>query len=162
MTNFTSNSTSIAVIIDNSCPILGLSLIVRSYMITIVSVIGIVVNTWCVVVFSMIIHKEKLSNHMFKYLLLKALHVDVQFLVQVFAPLYYCTTCSTYQTYASQFWYIWFYYYVECINELCSGFYDVAATFDCLITINQKFDCCRKNLSFYIISTGVFIFPVLY
>jgi hypothetical protein len=130
----------------------------------VISGLGIIFNTWCVAVFAMIARRKDNSpnSHMFKYLLLKAVHDDVQFLIQIFAPLYYCTGCLTYQTYASQVWYIWFYYYVECINELCSGFYEVAATLDCLLTINQKLECCKKNLVFYIVSVSVFAFAALF
>jgi hypothetical protein len=161
MTIYTSNSTP-TVFVDNSCPLKTLPFTISSYIIPTISGVGIIANTWCVAVFAMIIYKERHNNHMFKYLLLKALHDDIQFLIQIFAPLYYCSTCSTYQTYASQIWYIWFYYYVECVNELCSGFYEVAAAFDCLININKKFECCKKNLYFYVISVAVFVFSAVY
>lgn len=40
--------------------------------------------------------------------------------------------------------------------------YEVAATFDCLITINQKLACCKKQISFYLTSVAIFIFSAGY
>jgi hypothetical protein len=77
--------------VDLSCPHTTLLLALNTYIVPAVSVLGVFTNTYCVAVFALIIRNEKLNGHMFKYLLLKALHDDTQFIIQSFSPLYYCT-----------------------------------------------------------------------
>jgi hypothetical protein len=120
-----------------------------------ISVIGVIGNTYTIVVLALIIRYEKQIGHMFKYLLAKAVHDQIHFIVQSFAPLYYCTYCSTFQTYASQVWYIYFFFYVECINELSSAFFELMATFDCLITLKKKLAFCHKPWFFWAATAGI-------
>lgn len=158
-----SNETSPPVV-DLSCSINHLSSIINSYIIPAISVVGVVTNTWCIYAFVRILRNSRASiaSNMFKYLLLKSIQDDCQFLVQVFAPLYYCVTCSTYQTFSSQVWYIGFYYYVEATNELASGLYDLAATFDCLLAIGNQCRVFQSTFMFYTLSTVIFLFSALF
>jgi cation transporter-like permease len=145
-----------------ACPLVSALNIINNYAEPALSVVGILANTWCVVLFSLILRHERQNGHMFKYLLLKAVHDVIQFLAQVFVPLYYCTSCGTYGTYSEQVWAVWFYWYVECVNELCSALFEVAATWDCLITLTMKFQCCQNNVVFYVTSAVFTIYPCLY
>lgn len=76
-------------IVDNSCPVKQLPFVINSYVIPSISGMGILTNTWCIIVFIRIIRNERsLTSHMFKYLLLKAIHDDIQFLIQVNNTIY--------------------------------------------------------------------------
>lgn len=99
---------------------------------------------------------------MFKYLLFKAIYDTAQFWIQVFAPLYFCTTCPTFETHDSQIWFVWFYYYAENVFELASGFLEVAATFDCLITVKQMFPQLKTNRACFIFVTMATIYSILF
>jgi hypothetical protein len=157
-----SNQTSPILAEDLSCPHVALLSVLNNYIVPAVSVLGVFTNTYCIVVFGLIIKHEQQNGHMFKYLLMKAVHDDIQFIIQSFSPLYYCTTCSTYNTYASQVWYIGFYFYVECVNELSSGFFEIAAAFDCWISIKGKLAYCKRQLVFYAVSAAISVYTVLF
>ncbi len=116
------------------------------------------VAIFSIFVFSLILICEKQHSNMFKYLLLNAINDAIQFVIQSFAPLFYTNP----STYASQVWFIGFYYSVESVNELSSGFFELAATFDCMITINRKFDCCKKKLFFYVTGLAIFVYSSLF
>lgn len=160
--NSSNSSENTASFENYACPYTNLLYVLNSQLVPVLSGIGIVTNTYCVIVFARIIYFEKQNGHMFRYLLVKAVHDAIQFCIQVFAPLYYCVSCSTYQTFSAQVWYIYFYYYVECINEMCSGALDVAATFDCLITINKKMAYCQKIMFFYLVTFITFLYSAIY
>lgn len=160
------NSTNFSIInpVSTACPYYEAVDIIENYLIPVITGIGIVTNTLCILVFAKIIKDEtkNTSGHMFKYLLCKAVHDDIQFICSIFSVLYYCTTCSSYGTYAAQIWYIWFYWYMTYINSVCSGFLEVAATFDCLITINQKMTFCKKTIWFVLVVVGTLLYTALF
>jgi hypothetical protein len=159
----TTTTTEPPSIASDVCPFAAAIPIINNYAQPAVSVLGVPTNVYCIVVFSLIIrHERQLNGHMFKYLLLKSVHDTIQFIVNSFAPLVFCTDCPTSRTYAAQIWFIWFYFYVECINELCSALFEVAATLDCLINLNMKFEWCKKNVVFYVTSAVITIYPCIY
>lgn len=163
MLNITNSSYDLTPeILSYTCTLTSLLRVLRKYVMPSESIFGILTNSACVYVFVRILCNEKLNGHMFKFLLLKAIHDLIQFILQVFEPLYYCETCSTYQTYSAQVWYIWFYYYVEAVNELCSGFFELAAAFDCFIIVNNKLEFMRKNVYFYVISTVITLYSLVF
>lgn len=147
---------------DYACPLTGLLHVLNSYVLPALSVLGVFTNAYCVLVFALIVRYEPPNGHMFKYLLLKAVHDTVQFVVQSFAPLYYCTMCGTAGTYAEQVWFVGFFYYVESINELASGLFDVTATLDCYLNIKQKLGCCRTKLTLYAVVVLATVYPCLF
>ena len=161
---FVNNSTIMNVVAnDTKCQLTDAIYIISTYVNTAISVVGLITNSICIVVFTMIIMGEKsLPGQMFKYLLFKAIYDTAQFWIQVFAPLYFCPTCSTYETYGSQLWYVWFYYYAENLFELASGFLEVAATFDCLITVKQMFPRLKTNRACLIFVTIVSVYSTLF
>lgn len=150
--------------VSTACPYVEAANVIENFLIPIITGIGIVTNTLCIVVFAKVIKDEtkNTSGHMFKYLLCKAIHDDIQFICSIFSVLYYCTTCASYGTYAAQIWYIWFYWYMTYINSVCSGFLEVAATFDCLITINQKMTFCKKTIWFVLVVLGTLLYTGLF
>ena len=155
MTNETTTTPSVA------CPFANTMIMIDIYASAIASVVGIVTNTLCVIVFAMIGGRERNCGNMFKYLLLKALHDDLQFIFQVFSPLYLCQTCSSYLSYSIQVWYIWFYTYLESVNELCSGLFEIAATLDCLLLINRKMLWYQSRLSFILVITSLTLYSFI-
>lgn len=148
--------------ISYACPLTSLLYVLNYQLVPVLSGLGILTNTYCVIVFARIIYYERPTNHMFKYLLVKAIHDDVQFIIQVFAPLYTCTTCSTFLSYSSQVWYIYFFFYVESVNEFCSAYLEIFATFDCLITIRNKWPFFKRNIYFILVNLILLIYGFSY
>jgi hypothetical protein len=160
--NTTTTTTPSPAIVSYACPLVSALSVLNTFAIPAVSVLGVLANTYCIAVFAFIIRFESTNGHMFKYLLLKAIHDTVQFAAQSFSSLYYCTTCSSWGSYSMQIWYIWFYYYVEAINELCSGLFEVAATLDCLLNLSMKFEFFKRKLVFYITTAVITVYPCLF
>jgi hypothetical protein len=71
--------------------------------------------------------------------------------------LYFCRKCRTTSSYLIQIWYIWSYIYFENIFMTISAIFEIAATFNCYISISAKFEYCQTNLFFYIFSTTVIL-----
>ena len=158
-----SNNTTTANVVSTVCPLTDAVNMISTYVNPAICVVGFITNTICIIVFAMILMGERsLPGQMFKYLLFKAINDALLFLTQVFAPLYYCATCSTYQTLATQIWYVWLFYYLRNVVELASGFLEVAATFDCLICIKQKFAHLKTNLTCYIVVISLTVFSAIF
>lgn len=135
---------------------------VNVYIIPGISLAGILMNALCILTFIRIIRNERLNNHMFKYLLFKSIYDECQFVIQMFAPLYYVESLSSYRSYLIQIWYIYFYYYAESIFELCSGFLELFATFDCLMTIRKRVECTQRPLFFNLTLSLTLLFSCLF
>ncbi len=138
------------------------SLIVFSSSIleSMISVLGVFTNLLCFIVFSKIIQHEHIVGNMFKYLLVKAFCDCANCFGNIFIILYNCEWCGTAHTYWIQLYYIWIYNYTESITNLCSSMFEIAATFDCLITINNKWPVFQTKKCFYIVSLVIFLYCI--
>jgi hypothetical protein len=130
------------------------------FVLPIISLICIVLNLLCIIIFSMIIHKES-NNLMFifghKCFLAKSIHDFMQFIFQIFTPIYYCKEqCgSISKSFISQIWYIYFFNFAETINEFSSAFFEVASLLECYTMINNYINVLKK------ISFGILFMIVL-
>jgi hypothetical protein len=127
-----------------------------------VNVFGLIGNGLCIVVFSKILLKTQTQGNLFRFLLLKSIADFSYFISNFWSLFYYCTICNMFKFFIFQIWYIWFYYYFQYFGCTISSVFEVAATFDCLITINKTFIFCQKKLFFYSFSFFVLIFLVLF
>ena len=153
------NSTS--VIFDSSCSLKELVFIINVYIVPIISGIGVFLNLFSALVFYQILKNNSFGN-MFYYLFFKCIDDAVQFIIQVFAPFYYCYNCHNSHSYMVIVWYIWFFYYAELICELGSAYMEILATFDCYITINGYLKCCKSKYLAHTLILMVHLFASIY
>ena len=91
------------------CPIYMIDVVLNIYLINFINILGIMYNLICVYVFSRIVKSQRNEGHMFKYLLVKAIHDSISFLTNIFYSQYFCESCEARKFYIVQIWYIWFY-----------------------------------------------------
>ena len=123
---------------DTSCPLVNASKFIYYYLLPVISAIGILSNLFSTIVFYQIIKMVKVNGRMYNYLFLKSINDLLQFIFQIFSPVYYCVQCETSRSYGSIVWYIGFFYYAECVVEIISGWLEVLATLDCLVIITKR------------------------
>jgi hypothetical protein len=130
----------------------SINYIFNKYPENIVNLFGLVANSLCVIIFIRIVINKRITHSqgkMYEYFLIKSILDFFFFCSNTFEYLYFCKTCEASSSYLIQIWYIWFYSYFESICSTCSFFLEIAATFDCYITINSKCKCCQTNSFFY-------------
>jgi hypothetical protein len=133
------------IIISDACPFVVADMIAMNYVVPGMTIFGIILNAFCVLVFTQILLKKRVEGHMFKYLLVKSLDDFIQFVFQIFSLMYYCDGCENTHSYGMNVWFIWFYYVGESILELASAWMEVLATFDCLLNISNKWSCFKSK-----------------
>lgn len=149
-------------IVDVQCPFKDIADFLAYQLTAYLSAVGVVLNTYCIVVFSLIVAKERTVGNMFKFLLVKAIHDDIQAVIQIFALFYSCVSCQTFGTYWMQVWYIYFYFYIGSINQLCSGWLEIASTLDRLIMIYNIFSFGKTKLYFIIVNVVLIIYSSVF
>jgi hypothetical protein len=137
----------------------------NTFIIPILSILGFITNLLSTVVFSLII-KNGQKDNMYKHLLLKSICQALGCFFSCFGPIYYTTGSISY-TYIAVFWLNWFQKYIIKALFMASTGYEIAATFNCAISIEKRMKWCEKILSFWlwvvsilVLSFGVEIFPV--
>jgi hypothetical protein len=135
------------------------------FTIPILSIFGLIFNILSTVVFSLII-KNGQRDDMYKHLLLKSICEALGCFFSVFGAIYYYNGTST-NPFIMVVWYIWFRQYFSYALFMASTGFEIAATFNCAISIEKKFKWCEKKLFFWIwvisifvLSFSVEIFPV--
>lgn len=117
-------------------------------MIAAISGIGLFINILNITIFYKIIQATAKydSGHMFKYLLFKSIDDLIQYLTLLLGPIYFNSDSKL-----GAYWYIWIYRYIKSVFELSSSYMQLAATFDCYITIKKFFKCCRTDIFAYLL-----------
>lgn len=109
------------------------------YVIPVISFLGIVLNALTALTLKKLINYKKLNNgYMYKYLLIKSVYDTLQFVFQIFAPIYHCKECSVSYTFVAQLWFIVCFYYAEGVTQLASSLLELAATFDFYVHLKNK------------------------
>jgi hypothetical protein len=132
----------------------------RYYIFLVLRVISLITNMICSIIFIKILRttRNQGSNQMFKYLLIKSICDMLPGIFNLLEPFYkYSITAST-QIYLMQVWFIWFNQYLSNVLYMASGLFEIAASFDCAISIENNLRWCRKQISFIIIVLMIFIF----
>jgi hypothetical protein len=124
-------------------------------------IIGIITNSICIFVFSIIIIKQHQQQHgnMFKYLLLKSI---VDLLFSFINILDYFNVCQSSNELICVLVHIWVFKYLQITIATLSIVFEVAATVDCYININRKLLCCQNNQFFYSFSILTIILLFLF
>jgi hypothetical protein len=99
---------------------------------------------------------------MFKYFLMKSISDFLISFFNAFQYFYYCTNCKSSSSFIMQIWYVWYNFYFGNTVEAASGIFEMAAIFDCYITITSKFRSFQKNLCFFSFSIAVIIILSLF
>jgi hypothetical protein len=138
----------------------NLYFIVNKYIIVVLAFISFITNMICCLIFVKMLKtiNRRDTNQMFKYLLIKSVCDMLPGVFNLLLPLYSCDNgCFIQYTYFIQIWYIWFHNYLSHVFYMASGFLDIAASFDCAISIEGKFKWCQERVSFIIINSFIFI-----
>jgi hypothetical protein len=136
--------------------------IISGYLDPILHSIGLITNSLCVIIFVNIIKYNNQHKHhsflckMYHYLLMKTI-CDV--FINFNSVLYYITFKfdENQKSYFTLFMRVYFMYYLKYCSYLASGLFDVMATFDCAISINNRLPWCHKKLFFGGISISILI-----
>jgi hypothetical protein len=135
------------------------------FIVPILSIIGFITNLLSTIVFSLII-KNGQKDDMYKHLLLKSICEMLGCFFSVFNAMY-CLNCTLRFTYIMVIWFIWFEEYIIQALFIASTGFEIAATFNCAISIEKRMKWCERRLSFwlwvifiFIISFGIEMFPV--
>jgi hypothetical protein len=135
-------------------------------IIPILSIIGFIFNLLSTIVFSLIV-KNGQRDDMYKYLLLKSICEMIGCFFSTFYPLYFSKSNLRF-TFIVTVWYIWFKEYIKFALFMASTGFEIAATFNCAISIEKRMKWCQKRISFWfsvvfilILSFGVEMFPAL-
>jgi hypothetical protein len=121
------------------------------FIIPILSIIGLITNILSSIVFSLIIKNGQRSNSddMYIYLLLKSICEGLGCFFSIFGVLYsYGGTLTN--TFTMTVWYIWFKEYIIKALFMASSGFEIAATFNCAISIKKQMKWCEKKLSFWL------------
>jgi hypothetical protein len=136
------------------------------FVVPILSIIGFIFNLLSTIVFSLIVKNGQRGDDMYKHLLLKSICQMLGCFFSVFYAVYYYMGPLTY-IYLMAFWNIWFENFIIKALFMASTGFEIAATFNCVISIEKQMKWCEKRLSFWIwvlfiliLSFGVEVFPV--
>jgi hypothetical protein len=137
-----------------------ISYVIEIYVVTVLYASSFVLNLICSIGFIIVIksmrHQHQSSNQMFKYLLLKSLCDMLSGLIRILWPIYFYSKLR--QKYFIQVWYIWFHEYLSNVLYLASGMFEIAASFDCAISIEKKMKWCQSRITFYVTTFLIFAF----
>jgi hypothetical protein len=91
------------------------------------------------------------SSQMFKYLLIKSVCDMLPGLFNLLTPL------ANDNKYYIQVWFIWFHKYLSNVFYLASGMFEIAASFECAISIEGRLKWCQTKFAFVIQTLFIFI-----
>jgi hypothetical protein len=135
------------------------------FIIPILSIIGFIFNFFSIIVFSFII-KNGQRDDMYKHLLFKAICEMIGCFFSIFGGIYSLKGPLKYN-FIMVVWFIYFACYIINALFMASIGFEVAAIFNCAISIEKRMKWCEKRLSFWlwvliilILSFGVEIFPL--
>jgi hypothetical protein len=127
----------------------------RKYIFMILFVLTFVTNLTCFVILIKIVltsrHQVESSSQMFKYLLIKSVCDMLPGLFKLLTPL------ANDNKYYIQVWFIWFHEYLSNVFYLASGMFEIAASFECAISIEGRLKWCQTKFAFVIQTLFIFI-----
>jgi hypothetical protein len=139
---------------------------VQNVILPIINIISFLMNFICVLVFLKVLKNKRRANEpasssiMYKYLLLKSICDTLTGLIQTSVLIFKENNYSG--SLVRSIWSLVFYLYFSQSFYLASGFFEIAATFNCAISIEKKLKWLQTKLSFYITTVGLFAFCFVY
>jgi hypothetical protein len=115
--------------------------LINSVILPVISVFGVVLSLFSVLVFDKIIRTIRIDSHMFKYLQAKSINDTFIFLIQLLSVIYFCFECDLMNSSLAGTIYYTIYIYAQLPFLMGSSLMEVLATFDfyCLISKKLKF-----------------------
>jgi hypothetical protein len=123
-----------------------------------ITVVGIISNLICIIVFTIINRTVTSNGQMYLYFLMKSIcdfFIFITYLINIF---YELSTDQIRNTYFTQFIFIYFYHFLSPIFQMYSIFFEVFATIDCFLSIDNKYKTFLTKKAFYLNSIFVIIF----
>jgi hypothetical protein len=139
---------------------------VEYLILPIINIISFLMNIVCVLVFLKVLKNKRRANEpasssiMYKYLLLKSICDTISSFIQISVLIFKEKNYS--ESLVRSIWYLCFDLYLTRSFYLASGFFEIAATFNCAISIENKLKWLQTKLSFYITTIGLFAFCFVY
>jgi hypothetical protein len=144
---------------------MGLFEITTIFLIPSLSIVGFILNILSIIVFILII-KSGQRDDMYKHLLLKSIFEALGCFFSGFSALFNYDGNLKF-TFIMVVWFIWFQNYIINALFMASTGFEIAATFNCAISIEKRLKWCEKRLSFwlwvvsiFVLSFGVEMFPI--
>jgi hypothetical protein len=130
----------------------------------IIAIIGLLACFICIIIFSTIIRSSQTNNKMFHYLLMKSICDFCYYLIYIIDIFFLCSSCELIKsTYFMQIFDKYFVHLMKQIFEMCTAFFEIFATIDCLISIKNKYTFFSSRKVFFISSfLNFFIVILLY
>lgn len=104
------------------------------YITPIICFLGLILNLFCIIVFS----KKEFKEVLFKYFKMESILVCFIFLIKCFQPIYYCNTCQLSTSYVAQFYYKYFSVYLTSVFEMSAILCQICSAFYCLNLIRKN------------------------
>jgi hypothetical protein len=124
-------------------------------------IIGILTNSFCVLIFIKIIREEiNGPSNMFRYFLIKSIIGLIYFTSQSLIHLREIHKLAN--TFMISLIWIIFQNYISLIARLASSFFEIAASLDCLLLIVRNFEAFIKKSTFYIVTTIIISYSCLF
>lgn len=147
------------------CLSLTWNLVYKAYLTTGISLLGALVNTFFICTFIKFLRNAAATSsqsgpksQVHKYLLVKSINDDLQFILLLFSLLYYEERMQVNESYWMQVWYKWLYRYLEAVCEMSSGLLTITAALDVLLTILNRCEIFRKTCFFCAATLGAYLF----
>jgi hypothetical protein len=137
---------------------------VSSYMKMVLTIIGLVALFICIIIFSSIIRHDQANNKMFHYLLMKSICDFCYYFIYFVDIFYLCSSCQIVKSY--YFMQLFDKYAVHFLKQVfgnCTVLFEIFATIDCFISINNKYTFLSTNRTFFLVSfLNFFMFSCLF
>jgi hypothetical protein len=132
------------------------------YFETVIVFIGVIVNLFCIIIFSMINKSITCNCQMYKYFLMKSIIDFVIFTGLTINPLYNLSSFNLKHNFILQVYSKYYFHHLYLLLLLYSVYFEVLGTFDCLISIQNRYKLFLSKKAFYLNSIFVFVFFFLF
>ena len=134
----------------------------NTVLIPIFGCLGVVTNSFCILILSQTEINKNTKGNMYRYFLLKSVFNLGVSLAKALNNLTVCdqVTCRGVYSLVVQYLYIWIAGYISLLTELCIAIFEVLAVFDRLMSVQRSFSSLKCLLSqrTLVISSSVTIF----
>jgi hypothetical protein len=150
-----------SIVISDNCTNNSLKDFINLYIMNTINIFGIIANFICIIIFTKIIKTTQSTGNMYKYFLMKSIMDLLSLFINSFEYFKHCSNCEATNSYLLQIWFIWFYMYLSNVAEIASVIFEIAAIFDCFITIKSILNFCQTNLFFHLFSITLIVINVI-
>lgn len=141
-----------------------------NYLVTIINFFGSILNLFSAYIFKKILDSQieqrnssfSSNKRMYQYLFFKSISDSFSQIFMILSPFYFCEKFLISLTLVMNLWYIIFYWFIaDCLTTV-SGLLEIAATFDCYISINNRIKWIKEKKSFLTILFLIYFLSFCY